>query len=131
AAQVADGASQTAAGADTVSTGAASAADGAAALSTGANSALTGAEALATGASSLSDGLVGLQDGAGTLRDGLTDGVESIPDTDAATIDLQGSTIADPVDLRTAAVTPPAPTVRALPRSSRAWPAGSASTPCS
>jgi len=105
AATLAAGADQTAAGAATLSTGAASAADGAASLSTGASSAKTGAESLATGASSLSDGLLGLKTGAGTLRDGLTDGVNSIPDTDAATRDLQGSTIADPVDLQKAAVT--------------------------
>ena len=102
---LADGAGQTASGAATLSAGAATAADGAAALSTGATSAKSGAETLATGASSLSDGLVSLEDGAGTLRDGLTDGVNSIPDTDATTRDLQASTIADPVDLTTAAVT--------------------------
>ncbi|WP_245976953.1 YhgE/Pip family protein [Cryobacterium soli] len=105
AATLAAGADKTAAGAATLSTGAASAADGAATLSTGASSAKTGAESLATGASSLSDGLLGLKTGAGTLRDGLTNGVNSIPDTDAATRDLQGSTIADPVDLQKAAVT--------------------------
>jgi putative membrane protein len=102
---LAAGAGQTAQGAASLSAGAASAAAGAATLSAGADSAKTGAETLATGASSLSDGLVGLRDGAGTLRDGLSDGASSIPDTDAATIDLQGSTIADPVDLTTAAVT--------------------------
>uniref|UniRef100_UPI00130484E1 YhgE/Pip family protein n=1 Tax=Cryobacterium sp. N22 TaxID=2048290 RepID=UPI00130484E1 len=105
ASSLAAGAGQTADGAATLSTGAASAADGAARLSSGANSARSGAETLATGASSLSDGLVGLTDGAGTLRDGLTDGVGSIPDTDAQTLDLQGSTIADPVNLQKAAVT--------------------------
>ena len=105
AATLAAGADKTAAGAATLSTGAASAADGAATLSTGASSAKTGAESLATGASSLSDGLLGLKTGAGTLRDGLTNGVNSIPDTDAETRDLQGSTIADPVDLQKAAVT--------------------------
>ena len=105
AATLADGASQTAAGANTLSTGAASAAAGAATLSDGADSAKSGADTLATGASSLSDGLLGLKTGAGTLRDGLTDGVNSIPNTDAQTRDLQGSTIADPVDLQKAAVT--------------------------
>ncbi|TFC77134.1 YhgE/Pip family protein, partial [Cryobacterium sp. TMB3-10] len=105
ASSLAAGAGQTADGAATLSTGAASAADGAASLSTGAESTRAGAETLATGASSLSDGLVGLKDGAGELRDGLTDGVGSIPDTDAQTRDLQGSTIADPVNLQKAAVT--------------------------
>ncbi|QYF75515.1 YhgE/Pip domain-containing protein [Cryobacterium sp. PAMC25264] len=102
---LAAGADQTAAGAATLSSGATSAATGAATLSTGASSAKTGADSLATGASSLSDGLLGLKTGAGTLRDGLTNGVNSIPDTDATTRDLQGSTIADPVDLQKAAVT--------------------------
>jgi putative membrane protein len=105
AATLADGAGRTADGAATVSGGAASAATGAATLSTGAASARSGAESLATGASSLSDGLLGLQTGAGTLRDGLTDGVASVPASDAETRDLQGSTIADPVDLQKAAVT--------------------------
>jgi putative membrane protein len=102
---LAAGAGQTAAGAVTLRDGAAAAADGAASLSTGADSARWGADTLAAGASSLSDGLVSLTDGAGTLRDGLADGVAGIPDSDAATIDLQGATIADPVDLTTAAVT--------------------------
>ncbi|MBC7441305.1 MAG: YhgE/Pip domain-containing protein [Ramlibacter sp.] len=112
AAQTATGAGQAAAGAGQAATGAADLADGAAqtrdgavTAAAGAGGAATGASALASGATSLRDGLGTLQSGAGSLRDGLSDGVTSIPDSTAATRSLQGSTIADPVALKTAAVT--------------------------
>jgi len=105
AATLAIGAHKTADGAAATSAGATKAAAGAATAADGAQSAANGAQTLATGASSLSDGLLGLKTGAGTLRDGLSNGVSSIPDTDTSTRDLQASTIADPVDLKKAAVT--------------------------
>ncbi len=118
-AQLAAGAGETSAGATQVSTGARAAADGAASLasgaaavrdgansaSAGANEADAGASSLSTGAATLRDGLGVLQTGAGTLRDGLANGVTSIPDSTPQARTLQGSTIADPVALETAAVT--------------------------
>ncbi len=106
------GAVQAATGATAAADGAASLADGAAQLRDGASSAASGADEASAGASSLSagaatlrDGLGALQTGAGTLRDGLENGVTSIPDSSSQTRSLQGSTIADPVALQTAAVT--------------------------
>jgi putative membrane protein len=46
-----------------------------------------------------------LETGTGTLRDGLQNGVDSIPGTDPTVRALQAKTIADPVDLQTAAIT--------------------------
>jgi putative membrane protein len=110
--QAADGAALVAAGAARTATGAATLADGAQKTSDGASAAAAGAAQAATGAASLSAGAVSLRDGlgvlkagAGSLRDGLATGVTSIPESDAATRTLQGSTIADPVALQTAAVT--------------------------
>ncbi|MCI4657940.1 YhgE/Pip domain-containing protein [Cryobacterium zhongshanensis] len=105
AAKLASGAGTAASGAASLSTGAGTVNSGAASAATGASTAATGAESLATGATSLNTGLVTLQSGAGVLRDGLANGVTSIPNSDAPTRTLQGSTIADPVSLTTAAVT--------------------------
>jgi putative membrane protein len=105
ASKLATGAGDAASGAATLATGAGTVNDGAASAATGAGTAATGAESLATGATSLNSGLITLQSGAGVLRDGLANGVTSIPNSDAQTRTLQGSTIADPVSLTTAAVT--------------------------
>ncbi|TFB93767.1 YhgE/Pip domain-containing protein [Cryobacterium sp. MDB2-33-2] len=105
ASNVASGATDAATGAATLAAGAGTVNDGAASAATGASTAATGAESIATGATSLNSGLVTLQSGAGLLRDGLANGVTSIPNSDAQTRTLQGSTIADPVSLTTAAVT--------------------------
>ncbi|TFC29875.1 YhgE/Pip domain-containing protein, partial [Cryobacterium sp. MDB1-18-2] len=105
ASNVASGATDAATGAATLAAGAGTVNDGAASAATGASTAATGAESIATGATSLNSGLVTLQSGAGVLRDGLANGVTSIPNSDAQTRTLQGSTIADPVSLTTAAVT--------------------------
>ncbi|TFD12471.1 YhgE/Pip family protein, partial [Cryobacterium sp. TMT4-10] len=105
AAAAAAGAGQAAVGAGNLADGARQTHDGAVAAATGADSAATGASSLSAGVGSLRDGLGELQTGAGTLRDGLATGVTSIPDSTATTRSLQGSTIADPVSLQTAAVT--------------------------
>jgi len=99
------GAAKTAAGARTVSDGATAAHIGAAAAASGADQVETGALNLETGAVTLRGGLDGLLAGAADLRDGLQIGVEKIPESDPGLRGLQGATIADPVDLNTAAVT--------------------------
>jgi len=105
AAQVAAGARAAADGAASLASGAADVRDGADRASAGASDASAGASTLSTGAATLRDGLGVLQTGAGTLRDGLANGVTSIPDSTPQARTLQGSTIADPVALETAAVT--------------------------
>ncbi|MGW9183572.1 YhgE/Pip family protein [Agromyces sp. NPDC055661] len=97
---------------DQLAAGSAQVADGSASLAAGARTAADGAAEVASGSSALrdgigtlGDGLGELSDGAGTLRDGLADGVDAIPDSDQATRDAQASTIADPIDLETSAVT--------------------------
>ncbi|WP_241981212.1 YhgE/Pip domain-containing protein [Cryobacterium algoritolerans] len=105
AAQSATGARSAANGAAGLATGAADVRDGASSASAGANAASAGASSLSSGAATLRDGLGVLQTGAGTLRDGLANGVTSIPDSTPEARTLQGSTIADPVALETAAVT--------------------------
>jgi putative membrane protein len=85
--------------------GAAEAATGAAQAAAGAARTNSGADTLAAGSSSLRDGLATLETGTGTLRDGLQNGVDSIPGTDPTVRALQAKTIADPVDLQTAAIT--------------------------
>jgi len=111
-AQLQAGAGRTAAGATETATGAQTLATGAAAVHAGADTAAAGAAGLASGAVSLAsgtitlhDGLDDLQTGAATLRDGLHVGMETIPESDSGLQDLQSATIADPVDLSTAAVT--------------------------
>ncbi|TDW28597.1 YhgE/Pip domain-containing protein [Cryobacterium psychrophilum] len=103
--QAADGANQTAAGAHTLATGAADVHTGAATAAEGGAKLDTGTAALNTGAGDLRTGLADLATGAATLRDGLQSGVDEIPASDPESRALQGTTIADPVDLNTAAVT--------------------------
>ncbi|KAA9106324.1 YhgE/Pip domain-containing protein [Microbacterium rhizomatis] len=100
-----DGAGQVASGSAQLATGARTAADGAAALSAGATTAAQGAAQLRDGATALDSGLATLQTGAQTLQSGLADGVQQLPDTDEATRQLQASTLANPVDVESSALT--------------------------
>ena len=103
--QASTGAHDAATGTARLASGAAEVRDGANSAAAGANDAGDGASSLSTGATALRDGLGVLQIGAGTLRDRLANGVASIPDSTPQARTLQGSTIADPVALETAAVT--------------------------
>ncbi|KFF58723.1 membrane protein [Cryobacterium sp. MLB-32] len=112
AAQLRDGAQQTSSGASATATGAQTLSDGAGAVHAGAVTAASGsakaesgARSLEAGAVTLRAGLDDLQAGAANLRDGLQSGVDTLPQSDSGLRDLQGATIADPVDLTTAAVT--------------------------
>lgn len=99
-------------GAWQVSSGARSLADAMPALTAGISDAAAGAQQLEDGAATASEGAVSLRDGlssllggATELRDGLRDGVAQIPDSSDELRDKQASTIADPVDVSTSAVT--------------------------
>jgi len=82
---------------DRLDTGADQVAAGSARLESGTASAADGAARLATGATQLDAGLAELAAGAGELQSGLADGVQQIPDSDAATRKAQAKTLADPV----------------------------------
>jgi len=105
AASAAEGATQTAAGAHSLAAGATDVHAGTASAAEGGATLEGGASALNTGAEDLRTGLTQLETGAATLRDGLQSGVDEIPASDGESRALQGTTIADPVDLNTAAVT--------------------------
>ncbi len=99
-------------GAWQVSNGAKTLSDAMPALTAGISSAADGAQQLEDGAKTAYDGSVTLRDGLSTLldgmtdlRDGLQDGVDQIPDSSKELRAQQADTIADPVDLSTAAVT--------------------------
>ncbi|KGJ75976.1 membrane protein [Cryobacterium roopkundense] len=103
--QTAAGASQTSEGAQALRVGSAAAHTGAVQAAEGAGDAESGAVSLEAGAQTLREGLGELKSGAADLRDGLQTGVDQIPESDSGLRGLQGATIADPVDLNTAAVT--------------------------
>ena len=103
--RTADGASKTSDGAAQLAEGAGAVSAGAAAAASGAARTNAGAGTLSTGAAELRDGLGTLAEGTEKLREGLQTGVDGIPSTDKSTRDLQAKTIANPVDLRNAAIT--------------------------
>lgn len=96
--QVASGASALSSSAPTLSSAVHSAAIGADSLSTGATQA-------ASGASELSSGLDSLASGSTTLHDSLTDAVGQIPQTTAAARKTASNLIANPLEVKQAAVT--------------------------
>ncbi|MEJ3405930.1 YhgE/Pip domain-containing protein [Rathayibacter sp. YIM 133350] len=103
--QVADGAGQLATGTQTLADGARQVADGSRSLADGAATASDGAARLRDGSGTLADGLGQLQSGAGTLSDALANGQASIPATTADSREKQADAIADPVRVKTDAVT--------------------------
>ncbi|WP_419817735.1 YhgE/Pip family protein [Glaciibacter flavus] len=96
---------QLSSGAAQVADGTRQLADGSSTLASGAATAAGGAVQLRDGLGTLNTGLGQLESGAGQLRDGLAEGRDAIPDTDAATRQKQAANIADPVDVKTGAVT--------------------------
>ncbi|WP_291048530.1 YhgE/Pip domain-containing protein [Herbiconiux sp.] len=97
-AQLAAGTQQLADAAPALSNGIASAASGSSALSSGLTQ-------LAEGSLSLTDGVNQLASGTTTLRDGLSSGLEEVPDQTADQREAAATTISDPVELDTSAVT--------------------------
>ncbi|MGV8966086.1 MAG: YhgE/Pip family protein [Cellulomonas sp.] len=109
--QVADGAAALATATPGLTTavgqaaeGAGAVADGATAAATGAAAVSTGATGLETGSGSLADGAATLASGAADLHSGLTDGLDQIPNPDAATVEGTAATLGDPVQVTSTAL---------------------------
>lgn len=103
--RLADGASQVQSGSAQLASGSAQLATGSAQVADGASSAASGAAQLRDGAARLDSGLGQLADGAQQLQSGLADGVAQIPDTDEQTRQAQATTLSDPIDVSSTAVT--------------------------
>lgn len=82
---------------DELNAGAGQVSAGGAQLAAGTAAAADGAAALSTGAASLDAGLAQLVGGAQQLQTGLEEGVAQLPDTDAATRQMQAATLGSPV----------------------------------
>ncbi|MCX7522942.1 YhgE/Pip domain-containing protein [Microbacterium sp. STN6] len=103
--RLSSGSAQVAAGAEKLADASPQLASGIASAASGAQSLASGAATVNDGAHTLAAGLPALRDGADELASGLASGADRIPTTTAASRHMQAANIADPVAIKTSAVT--------------------------